>query len=113
MSQYPLFYGTGIAIVTPFDASGSIDWNSFEKLIEHWINGGVEYLVVLGTTGESATIHGSEKQEVFSFVKDRVKGRVPLVAGIGGNDTRKLMSEMTSFNLDGYEAILSVSPYYN
>ena len=113
MSSLPLFHGTGIAIITPFEESGSIDWISFDRLIEFWIAGGVEYLVVLGTTGESATIHGSEKQDVFTFVKDRVKGRLPLVAGIGGNDTRKLISELTAYDLDGYEAILSVSPYYN
>jgi 4-hydroxy-tetrahydrodipicolinate synthase len=113
MSQLPLFHGTGIAIVTPFDEKGAIDWNSFDQLIEHWISGGVEYLVVLGTTGESATIHGAEKQQVFTFVKDRVNGRLPLVAGIGGNDTRKLIGELTSFDLSGYQAILSVSPYYN
>lgn len=113
MSRLPLFYGTGIAIVTPFDETGAIDWSSYEKLIEFWIDGGVEYLVVLGTTGESATVHGSEKRAVFSFVKDKVKGRVPLVAGIGGNDTRAVMSDMTTFDLAGYEAILSVSPYYN
>ncbi len=113
MSKLPLFHGTGIAIVTPFDETGAIDWSSFKKLIEHWINGGVEYLVVLGTTGESATIHGEEKQQVFTFVRDQVKGRLPLVAGIGGNDTRKLIDEMIRFDLDAYQAILSVSPYYN
>jgi 4-hydroxy-tetrahydrodipicolinate synthase len=113
MSKLPLFHGTGIAIVTPFDEAGAIDWSSFKKLIEHWIGGGVEYLVVLGTTGESATIHGEEKQQVFTFVRDQVNGRLPLVAGIGGNDTRKLIDEMTRFDLDGYQAILSVSPYYN
>lgn len=107
------FTGTGIAIVTPFNASGAIDWNSFEKLIEFWIQGGVDYLVVLGTTGESATIHGAEKQQVFSFVQKQVNGRLPLVAGIGGNDTRKLVADLQSFDLTGYEAILSVSPYYN
>lgn len=107
------FTGTGIAIVTPFHIDGKIDWDSFKKLIEFWIKGKVEYLVVLGTTGESATIHGEEKQEVFSFVNKVVGGRVPLVAGIGGNDTHKLIEEFKTFNLEGYEAILSVSPYYN
>lgn len=68
MSTLPAFHGTGIAIVTPFDEKGNIDHASFERLIEFWIGGGVEYLVVLGTTGESATIHGAEKQAVFSFV---------------------------------------------
>lgn len=116
------FTGTGIAIVTPFheDARpddpvgrGKIDWESFEKLIEFWIKGKVEYLVVLGTTGESATVHGKEKQEVFSFVAKKVAGRLPLVAGIGGNDTHEVLEGFKNFDLTGYDAILSVSPYYN
>ena len=107
------FRGTGIAIVTPFQEDGSIDWNSFENLIEFWIKGKVEYLVVLGTTGESATIHGNEKQEVFSFVNKINAGRKPLVAGIGGNDTHEVLEGFKNFDLKGYDAILSVSPYYN
>ncbi len=107
------FTGTGIAIVTPFHEDGIIDWESFENLIGFWIKGKVEYLVVLGTTGESATIHGAEKQEVFSFVKDKVAGRLPLVAGIGGNDTHEIIEAFKTFDLSGYDAILSVSPYYN
>src|SRR5689334_13280373 len=107
------FTGTGIAIVTPFHADGKIDWDSFKNLIEFWIKGKVEYLVVLGTTGESATIHGDEKQDVFSFVNEIVNGRVPLVAGIGGNDTKEVIDGFKEFDLKGYDAILSVSPYYN
>ncbi len=107
------FTGTGIAIVTPFHEDGIIDWESFENLIGFWIKGKVEYLVVLGTTGESATIHGAEKQEVFSFVKDKVAGRLPLVAGIGGNDTHEIIEAFKTCDLSGYDAILSVSPYYN
>ena len=107
------FTGTGIAIVTPFHEDGIIDWESFENLIGFWIKGKVEYLVVLGTTGESATIHGAEKQDVFSFVKDKVAGRLPLVAGIGGNDTHEIIEAFKTFDLSGYDAILSVSPYYN
>ncbi|HMT75421.1 MAG TPA: 4-hydroxy-tetrahydrodipicolinate synthase [Chitinophagaceae bacterium] len=107
------FTGTGIAIVTPFHEDGKIDWESFENLIGFWIKGKVEYLVVLGTTGESATIHGAEKQDVFSFVKDKVAGRLPLVAGIGGNDTHEIIEAFKTFDLSGYDAILSVSPYYN
>jgi 4-hydroxy-tetrahydrodipicolinate synthase len=113
MSLRQKFTGTGIAIVTPFHEDGTIDWQSFEKLIEHWIEGQVEYLVVLGTTGESATVHGKEKQEVFSFVKSKVAGRRPLVAGIGGNDTQEVIHGFKDFDLAGYDAILSVSPYYN
>jgi 4-hydroxy-tetrahydrodipicolinate synthase len=113
MSLREKFTGTGIAIVTPFLENGKIDWDSFKKLIEFWIKGKVEYLVVLGTTGESATIHGEEKQQVFSFVNEAVKGRLPLVAGIGGNDTSEVINGFGEFDLKGYDAILSVSPYYN
>lgn len=107
------FRGTGIAIVTPFNEDGSIDWESFQKVIDFQIAGKVEYLVVLGTTGESATIHGNEKQEVFRFVQETAAGRVPLVAGIGGNDTREVLEGFAHFDLKGYDAILSVAPYYN
>ena len=113
MSLREKFTGTGIAIVTPFHADGKIDWESFSKLIEFWIKGKVEYLVVLGTTGESATIHGEEKQQVFSFVVKEVAGHLPLVAGIGGSDTSKAIQEYKSFDLQGYDAILTASPAYN
>jgi 4-hydroxy-tetrahydrodipicolinate synthase len=113
MSLRERFRGTGVAIVTPFNEDGSIDWPSFEKVINHIINGKCEYLVVLGTTGESATIHGKEKQEVFSFVNRINAGRVALVAGIGGNDTDEVIEGFKTFDLTGYEAILSVAPYYN
>ena len=95
------FTGTGIAIVTPFDGEGNIDWKSFEQLVEYWIKGKVEYLVVLGTTGESATIHGKEKQEVFSFIQKQVSGRLPIVAGIGGNDTKEVISNFKQFDQIG------------
>ena len=115
------FTGTGIAIITPFmdnsnlneNGQPKIDWESFGKLIEFWINGKVEYLVALGTTGESATIHGSEKQEVISFVQKKVGGRIPVVAGIGGNDTADIVNQLKTFDLTGIDAILSVSPAYN
>jgi 4-hydroxy-tetrahydrodipicolinate synthase len=113
MSLRKKFTGTGIAIVTPFHEDGKIDWDSFKKLIEFWIKGKVEYLVVLGTTGESATVHGEEKQQVFSFVNETVAGRLPLVAGIGGNDTNEVIEGFKKTDLKGYDAILSVSPYYN
>ena len=113
MSLREKFTGTGIAIVTPFHADGTIDWDSFRKLIEFWIVGKVEYLVVLGTTGESATVHGEEKQQVFSFVNEVNAGRLPLVAGIGSYDTSEVLKHFKSFDLKGYHAILSVGPYYN
>src|SRR5262245_45314759 len=113
MSLKEKFRGTGIAIVTPFNANGTIDWENYRKLINFWIDSKVEYLVVLGTTGESATIHGDEKQEVFTFVNEIAAGRIPLVAGIGGNDTNEVVEGFRNFELHGYDAILSVSPYYN
>jgi 4-hydroxy-tetrahydrodipicolinate synthase len=113
MSLREKFTGTGIAIVTPFHSNGTIDWESFKKLIGFWIAGKVEYLVVLGTTGESATVHGDDKQQVFSFVSKEVAGRLPLVAGIGGYDTKDVIDNFKKFDLAGYDAILSVSPYYN
>ncbi|MGZ5220844.1 MAG: 4-hydroxy-tetrahydrodipicolinate synthase [Chitinophagaceae bacterium] len=113
MSLREKFTGTGIAIVTPFHADGKIDWDSYKKLIEFWVAGKVEYLVVLGTTGESATVHGVDKQQVFSFVSKTVAGRLPLVAGIGGYDTHEVLNGFKTFDLAGYDAVLSVSPYYS
>jgi 4-hydroxy-tetrahydrodipicolinate synthase len=113
MSLREMFRGTGVAIVTPFNKDGSIDWASFEKVINHIIDGKCEYLVVLGTTGESATVHGKEKQEVFSFVNKINADRVALIAGIGGNDTHEVIEGFKNFDLKGYDAILCVSPYYN
>jgi len=86
MKSHP-FSGTGVAIVTPFRNNGEIDQESLKKLVSHLIDGGVDYLVVLGTTGESATLSASEKQTVFSLVNAYNDNRVKLVAGIGGNDT--------------------------
>jgi len=107
------FCGTGVAIVTPFLENGDIDQVGLENLIEHLINGKVDYLVVLGTTGETATLEKVEKQNAFSLVKEFNKNRVKLVAGIGGNNTRAITNDFLSYDLTGYSAILSVSPYYN
>lgn len=112
MSRH-LFAGTGVAIVTPFLENGDLDKVSLEKLVEHLIVGKVDYLVVLGTTGESATLSKEEKKEVFSLVNQYAKGRIKLVAGIGGNDTRAVIKSFGDYDLSGYSAILSVSPYYN
>ncbi|HET6767241.1 MAG TPA: 4-hydroxy-tetrahydrodipicolinate synthase [Chitinophagaceae bacterium] len=113
MSLREMFRGTGVAIVTPFTQDSKIDWPSFEKVINHIIDGKCEYIVVLGTTGESGTVHGKEKQEVFSFVNKITAGRIPIVAGIGGNDTHDVMEGFRTFDLTGYDAILSVAPYYS
>lgn len=107
------FRGTGIALVTPFNEDGSIDFDALRKVIEHDIKGGVEYLVSLGTTGETATLNKEEKLQVLRFTAEVVNKRVPLVAGFGGNDTRELVEAIKGFDFEGYDALLSASPYYN
>lgn len=113
MKKVKHFEGTGVALVTPFDSEGNIDFPSLEKLVEHCLRGGVDYLVVLGTTGESATLSAGEKAGVLECVKSVVQGRRPLVLGHGGNDTHELTEAMKSISWEGIDAILSVSPYYN
>lgn len=105
--------GAGVALVTPFDANGAIDFDSLASLIEYQIQEGIDYLVVLGTTGETATLTKEEKKEIWQFSAKQVNGRVPLVAGIGGNNTAEIVDAVRQFDGSGYHAILSVSPYYN
>lgn len=107
------FHGTGVALVTPFNADGSVDFKGLENLINHIINGGVDYLVSLGTTGETATLNADEKKAIWQFTAEINQGRVPLVAGIGGNNTREVCNHLKHFEHSAYDAILSVSPYYN
>jgi len=105
--------GTGVALVTPFKANGEVDLDGLGKLIDHCIGGGIEYLVSLGTTGESATLSKEEKLDVLNFTIAHTHGRVPIVAGFGGNDTRAILKEIEHFHFKGIDAILSVSPYYS
>src|SRR5687768_11498426 len=105
--------GTGVAIVTPFHKDGSIDFRSLGKVIEHIIKGGCEYIVALGTTGESVTLSKDEKAAVTDYIVQTVDGRVPVVLGIGGNNTLEIIRYIKSCSLEGISAILSVSPYYN
>lgn len=107
------FRGTGVAIVTPFTKQGSIDWEALKRLINFLSDGKVEYLVIMGTTGENVTIDKEEKQEIFSFVARHNLAGIPLVAGIGGNNTSEVLDGLRKTELSGYSAILSVSPYYN
>ncbi|PST82014.1 4-hydroxy-tetrahydrodipicolinate synthase [Pedobacter yulinensis] len=107
------FHGTGVALVTPFNADGSVDYPGLRNLIDHVVDGGVEYLVSLGTTGEAATLKKDEKKKIWSFTAEVNNNRVPLVAGIGGNDTHAIANEIREFESSGYSAILSVSPYYS
>ena len=105
--------GTGVAIVTPFFADHRINFNALGNIVDHIIRGKCEYIVVLGTTGETVTLSTDEKQEVFSFVLNRAKNKIGLVAGVGGNNTTEVVGQLGNFNLEGYDAVLSVSPYYN
>ncbi len=105
--------GLGVAMVTPFRPNGEVDLPALAKLVEHQITGGVDYLVVMGTTGESATLSTDEKKDVLAKVLETAAGRVPVVLGIGGNNTHAVAQELQAFNLNDVEAILSVSPYYN
>lgn len=107
------FTGTGVALVTPFHKQGAIDFTSLEKLIEHTIKGGVDYLVVQGTTAETATLTKEEKNAVAEFTIDIVSKRVPLVLGVGGNNTQDIITHLRTGNFEGFDAILSVTPYYN
>ena len=107
------FKGIAPAIITPFTPKGEVDYPALGSLVEYWINGGVDFLVVLGTTGESATLDKQEKKEVFEYVANQVKGRVPVVLGIGGNNTREIIHSLNDFDLAKAQGILSVSPYYN
>ena len=107
------FKGVGVAMVTPFHEDKSIDYSSYEKLIDHLIEGGVNFLVVLGTTGETPTLNLTEQKDLVSKSKDYISGRVPLVVGIGGNNTSAVVQKIHDFDLEGIAGILSSSPNYN
>jgi len=107
------FRGTGVAIVTPFKEDRSVDYVSLENLIQHLIAGGIDYLVVNGTTGESVTLSRQEKLDVLAFAIKINNGRVPLVFGIGGNNTQDILDCFHTYDFTGVDAILSVSPFYN
>lgn len=107
------FKGTGVAIVTPFNDDRSVDYIGLERLIEHLIKGGVDYLVVNGTTGESVTLSRQEKLDVLAFAIKVNNGRLPIVFGIGGNNTQDILDCFHTYDFTGVDAILSVSPFYN
>jgi 4-hydroxy-tetrahydrodipicolinate synthase len=107
------FVGTGVALVTPFKKDFSIDFEALEKIVNHVIEGGVEYLVVLGTTGEPATLTSEEKELVINAIVKANNKRLPLVLGVGGNNTMHLVEELKTRDFSEFSAILSVSPYYN
>ena len=107
------FRGTGVAMVTPFHKQGTIDFTALERLIEHLIGGGVNYLVVQGTTAETATLTREEMNALADFVVEINNKRVPLVLGLGGNNTQEVINKIRMNSLEGYDVILSVTPYYN
>ena len=105
--------GTGVALITPFNEDFSVDYIGLKKLIDHQIEGGIDYLVLMGTTGESAVLSKVEKQEVIAFCKKINAGKLPIVLGIGGNNTLALVEEIKNTDFTGVDAVLSVSPAYN
>ena len=105
--------GLGTALITPFKADGSVDYEALARLLDTQLTGFVDYIVVLGTTGEAATMTEKEREEVRNFIRKYVKGRIPLVLGVGGNNTAAVCETLRTIDLTGFEAILSVCPYYN
>ncbi len=107
------FRGLGVALVTPFQENGNIDMAGLQRLVEHNINNGTDYLVVQGTTGESATLTKEEKKAVLNFIIEINNGKKPIVLGVGGNNTAEVVHQLQTLDLKGVDGILSVSPYYN
>lgn len=107
------FRGTGVAIVTPFKNDSSIDFAALGRIIDHVLKGGVNYIVAMGTTGEAPTLTKDEKQAILSYVTESINNRIPLVAGIGGNNTQEIINCIRELDLTGVDGILSVAPYYN
>jgi len=107
------FKGAGTALITPFKSDLSIDFDALSRIVNHQIENGTNYLVALGTTGESATLSAQEKRDVMDCIIQANGNRVPLVIGIGGNHTQAVIEQIQSTNFDGFSALLSVSPYYN
>ncbi len=107
------FHGLGVALVTPFTENGAIDFAAVAKIVDNLVDGGVDYILVLGTTGETPTLTTDERKALIRFVRERVAGRVQLMVGVGGNCTRDVVATLHTWDLSGYDAILSVNPYYN
>jgi 4-hydroxy-tetrahydrodipicolinate synthase len=105
--------GTGVALVTPFDSQGNPDSDGICSVVNHIVDGGIDFVVALGTTGETPTLSKEERMHVLGLIKNHLQGRLPLWCGMGGNDTRELLQQLKSFDLDGVDALLSVTPYYN
>lgn len=108
-----LIKGTGVALVTPFNTQGEVDYKSLRNLVDTVILGGVDFVLAMGTTSEAATLNKEEKEEVLRIIIDEVNHRVPIVLGIGGNNTKTVIEDIKATNFDQIDAILSVVPYYN
>lgn len=108
-----IFQGTGVALVTPFHKQGNVDFTALGKIVENIISSGVNYLVCLGTTSEAACLNQQEKLAVLDYVIETANGRLPIVVGLGGNNTMELVDRINHFNFDGIDGVLSVAPYYN
>lgn len=108
-----MFKGIGVALVTPFDENGDIDFDALGRVVDSVTEGGVDYLVALGTTAETPTLTHLERAAVRNFIREHNAGRLPLVIGMGGNDTARLCAELRAFDPAGFDAVLSVTPYYN
>ena len=104
--------GVGVALITPFNNYG-VDYEALERMVDHVIEGGVDYIVALGSTAETATLSLEERQQVYDFIVERTTGRVPIVVGMGSNNTQELVEQLRSFDMHDAVAILSVVPYYN
>jgi len=113
MSLRQQLKGTGVALVTPFTKNSTVDYNAFGQLIDFIINDGINYVVVLGTTGETPTLAFQEKIDIIHYTYEKVAGRVPVVVGVGGNNTQAVINDVESYPLQKATAILSASPYYN
>ena len=108
-----IFKGLGVALVTPFMENGAVDFAAVARIVDNLIEGGVDYILVLGTTGETPTLTTDERRALIRFVRERVAGRVHLMVGVGGNCTHDVVTTLRTWDLSGYDAILSVNPYYN
>jgi len=113
MSLRTQLQGTGVAIITPFKSTMEVDYDALGKLIDFIIEDGIEYIVTLGTTGETPTLDAEEKADIIHYTFEKVNGRVPVVVGVGGNNTKEVMENLQSYPLEKAAAVLSASPYYN
>lgn len=113
MIELSKLHGTGVALATPFTSNLDVDFEGLEKLLSHVIHGGVDYVVVMGTTGESPTINADEKKKILDFIAEKIDGTLPIVYGMGGNDTAKLQNDLKNLDTTHIDAILSANPYYN